>query len=88
MWAALVYEGYIYHTIFGFLISFVMGSLWWPGVSLGFIAGPVKEIIDFYDYGRFDEADMWMTWVGAMPGTVAAIMVYIAMKKRFKYRGY
>ncbi len=86
MWADIVYEGWIYHVILGFFISALFGSFWWPLASLGFVAGYAKEMYDFYDYGRFDDADMLMTWLGATPGTILAIVLYIAMKKRFSPR--
>ena len=85
MWETIIYEGYIFHLICGFFISFIMGLMWRPWIILGFIAGVAKEVFDFYDYGRFDEADMYITWVGAMAGTIAVLMMYKKVKRYMKY---
>lgn len=81
MIAALLYEGYIYHLICGFLISALMGLVWRPFIVNGFLAGYLKEIIDFYDYGVFDAADMYITWIGALCAVIFVLVLY----KKIKY---
>ena len=85
MWTAIMYEDYILHIIGGFLISFVFGIYWKPAAILGFAAGVIKEVIDFYDYGRFNEIDMYMTWAGATVGTYLAIRLYVSFQRRFRH---
>ena len=77
----MINEGYHLHLACGFLIS-SLGLVCRPFVLLGFIAGYLKEVFDFYDYGRFDEADMYITFFGA---ACATIMVLVLFKKFNRY---
>lgn len=85
MWETIIYEGYIFHLICGFLISLGCGLVARPLIVLGFIAGYAKEVFDFYDYGRFDEADMYITWIGAMAASIIVLLFFKKIKRHMEY---
>ena len=48
--------------LFGVIINTLVGFI------SGIVIGILKEIYDFYDYGKFDCYDMFATWIGAIVG--------------------
>ena len=67
----------LYHLIAGFVIAFVFGltSPFW-GLVAGITAGLAKDIIwDLYlKKGTFEVLDIFVTVMGAILGTAAAIL--------------
>ena len=61
------------HFLCGLLISLLVG-LYNPayGLSAGVTAGVAKEYYDLFNYGLFDEYDMFYTWAGAAIGAALA----------------
>ena len=60
----------LYHFVAGLIISLVFSFVFNPlyGVILSIIAGILKEIYDYFDYGTFDIYDMLATWMGGIVG--------------------
>lgn len=81
----IVYHGWIFHLICGFGLSLVMGLIWRPFIVLGFIAGYLKEVYDFYDYGLFDSEDMVITWIGAFGATLIVLFCYKKIRQHIQY---
>ena len=66
------------HFIAGFLLSAIGGYIFLPFITLGFIAGYLKEWADVkWELGREELADMYWTWAGAMFGSMA-VLSYLA----------
>lgn len=67
----------IIHFIAGFVIALVSSLIF--GDEVGIIAGCLsaiaKEGYDYYDYGKFDFFDMFVTMLGAVIGVMAFGMV-------------
>lgn len=66
------------HLACGLAIAFIFGiNSPWIGMTTGIVAGIVKEIYDYFDYGLFDKKDMLFTWLGSTIGTGLAILLKI-----------
>ena len=66
------------HLASGLAIAFVFGiANPWIGLGCGMAAGVAKEIYDYFDYGLFDNQDMYATWAGSFLG---AGLLYILLQ--------
>jgi len=63
------------HFVAGLLLS-LLGLVYRPLISLGFIYGVGKEISDYFK-GRFDVMDMFYTFTGA--GVALAILIIVEL---------
>lgn len=66
------------------LLQFMNYSLtfmdsFYVGLIMSIIAGIVKEIYDYNDYGSFDYKDMISTWLGGLFGFVILYVVFIKL---------
>lgn len=65
------------HLIAGFVITLIVGFL--TSVEYGILAGAItgvgKEVYDYYDYGTFDNRDLFFTVVGTIIGGLILILV-------------
>ncbi len=61
-----------YHLTAGFVLSVVGSMMFTPiiGVGLGIVAGVLKEVKDYFDYGGPDLMDMVATTAGAVAGAL------------------
>ena len=65
------------HLIAGFVITLIVGFLTSVeyGILAGAIAGVGKEVYDYYDYGTFDNRDLFFTVVGTIIGGLILILM-------------
>jgi len=64
------------HFIAGLLLS-LLGLVYLPLISLGYIYGIGKEIYDYFEKGKFDVMDMFYTFAGA--GVALAILIIVEL---------
>ncbi len=64
------------HFTVGLVLS-LLGIIYWPLFSLGFIFGILKEITDYFGKGTPDIKDILYTFFGAGIGTVIVIIYLI-----------
>ena len=63
------------HLIAGFIISLVGGLIFLPLVVLGFAAGGLKGWWDSRGHGQVEWMDFVWTCVGALAGSIGAVLV-------------
>lgn len=61
------------HLFYGMIFS-LFGIFWFPLCSLGFILGIVKELLDLRGTGTPEWMDLWVTWLGAIIGTILCLI--------------
>ena len=66
------------HFIAGLLLS-LLGLVYLPLISLGFIYGIGKEISDYFKKGKFDVTDMFYTFAGA--GISLALLIIVELTR-------
>jgi len=64
------------HFIAGLLLS-LLGLVYLPLISLGYIYGIGKEIYDYFEKEKFDVMDMFYTFAGA--GVALAILIIVEL---------
>jgi hypothetical protein len=72
----------IYHFTAGYVTAISIGVLFEPilGMAAATLSGVLKECYDYYDYGLYDEKDMFFTWGGGLVGYGVALLAQQCMK--------
>ena len=70
------------HFVAGYVTAVSIGVLFEPilGMAAATLAGVLKECYDYYDYGLYDEKDMFATWGGGLVGYGVALLAQHFMK--------
>ena len=72
-----IYNDKLIHFIVGAIMCAVVGVFNASyGIAISVVAGILKEVYDYYDYGNYDYKDMLVTWLGGF----VVFLIIIALK--------